>query len=958
MKRSARISSTLPALFLASVVFAEPTTPEESIARMSVPPGYVVELVAAEPDVQSPVAMAWDEKGRLFVAEMTDYPITRGGGRIRLLEDPDEKGRRRKSTVFAEGIPFPTGVSPFRGGLLVSAAPDLLFLKDEDGDGRADRREPLLTGFAEGNQQLRVNAPLRGLDNWIYLCNGRSGGRVQRPDGRNSHPIELGPHDLRWNPRSGAIELLGTFSQFGQAISDAGDRFVNWNTIPFRHDVVPREVLSRNPFLPSGAGVATLEEPAVGNRVFPLSAPTATFNAEPFGFFNASCGPAVDRGGIFPPADAGSLFVCEPLFNIVHRRRLVPAGPTFRAERPPREASREFLASSDDWFRPVFLASGPDGALYIADFARAMIEHPQFVKEDLRATLPFLRGGDRGRIYRLRPAAAALYPATEFPRSNPEELVALLAHPNGWTRDTAQRLVVDEGRLDAEPAVRKLLSASPVPLGRLHALYVLEGLGKLVEADLLLALRDPAPLVREHAVRLAGNRRGSRRKTDRVVPSLASDDDGRVRFQVAIAAGSIEGAAPTEALARIAARDADDPWTRLSVLASLRGRTAAFLDRWQAASEDLTASPSAGRIELVRQAAECLGAEHPAGEVQAVSRWIGPPPPETFDALRAGALVGLIDGLERGRVAPSSVLPAEQLRHWRTAGRRVATTPDASLADRVLAGQLLARIGEADDAAVFQGWLASDQPIELQRTAIDGLGRRPSDAAADLLVQALASATPAVREAILAVLLRRPAWHSALLDAVASGAVAASDLGPERRIVLLESPDRPARERAARLLPSTGNPDRAKVVAEYLAKLPSSADAGRGAALFERHCAGCHRLRNKGWAVGPDLSGLLRRPREQFVADILDPARQAMPDAIAFAIATTDGQVRSGLIVAESSSSVTIRRAAGVEESLLRSEIESIRSTGKSLMPEGFEQSLTPADLADLIGYLVTPAAP
>ncbi|HTI52541.1 MAG TPA: PVC-type heme-binding CxxCH protein, partial [Planctomycetaceae bacterium] len=359
-----------------------PLTPDQSRLEIQLAdPDLVVELVAAEPAVNSPVAVSWDEAGRLYVVEMSDYPTAETGGRIRQLIDRDSDGVFESGTTFADGLKFPTGALPWNGGFLVTSAPDILFFKDTDGDGRADERMVFLTGFAEGNQQLRVNGLVWGLDNLVYGANGRSGGTVRRPADLPDKGVPIPRHDFRFDPRTAQFEALAGYSQFGVARDDFNHRFLSWNTVPIRHVVIEERDLSRNPSLTLGQSVAAIVDPADTGRIYPISSPPVTFNRERTDYFNASCGLTIFRGAGLGPNYEGNAFVAEPLTNLVHRKVLEPQGPTFVARRAEHE--REFLASRDNWFHPVNLSTGPDGCLYIADFYREWVEHPQFVPEPL-----------------------------------------------------------------------------------------------------------------------------------------------------------------------------------------------------------------------------------------------------------------------------------------------------------------------------------------------------------------------------------------------------------------------------------------------------------------------------------------------------------------------------------------------------------------------------------------------
>ena len=440
---------------------APPRPPrEEQASFVLADPALTIELVAAEPEVTSPVAIAWDEDGRLYVAEMIDYPAAPASGRIRLLEDRDGDGRYEHATVFADGLPFPNGVMPCFGGVLVTAAPNIWFFRDRDGDGRAEEKEVVLTGFGEGNTQLRVNGLAWGLDNWIYVANGRSDGEVRRPNDPPGKAVSIRRRDVRFSScrstprrsrartgwvraRPGLVEPIAGFSQFGLPHDDWGNRFPSWNTIPIRHVVLEQQALDRNPYLAETSSVASILDLADGGRIFPISPPQARFNRESVAFFNASCGPMIERGGLLPDRYRGNAFVCEPLTNLVHRRVLEPAGVTFVARRA--EQGREFLASSDPAFRPVNLANGPDGALYVVDMYRELVEHPQFVPESARGSVDFRRWHDRGRIWRIRPKAAtrSMNRRPHLRKADERTLVALLGNRNAWWRTTAQRLLVE-----------------------------------------------------------------------------------------------------------------------------------------------------------------------------------------------------------------------------------------------------------------------------------------------------------------------------------------------------------------------------------------------------------------------------------------------------------------------------------------------------------------------------------
>ncbi len=407
-----RLASILFATALAAAPVQSPLAPAEALKAFEVAPGLRVELVAAEPLVASPCAIAFDAKGRLFVAENRGYPIgpkegEKPAGVIAMLEDADGDGRMDKRTVFADGLSFPNGVLPWKGGLIVTCAPDVLFLKDSDGDGIADERRVLLTGFATtGSTQLRVNAPTVGPDGWIYLAAGLSGGVITCPEHPERAPLKM-TSDVRFNPETLEVQAVDGRSQYGMSFDREGNRFICMNRLPVQHVVMESKWLKRNPRLAFSETVQDCNERNAFNgingghdgvRLFPISSNITTADGHA-GSFSAACGVKVWFGGGLTSECEGAVFSCDPTGNLVHSDRLTPKGATFVAT--PLFADRELLASRDDWFRPVYLMHGPDGALYVADMYRKVIEHPDYLGEEVRKHTDFDTGKNSGRIWRV-----------------------------------------------------------------------------------------------------------------------------------------------------------------------------------------------------------------------------------------------------------------------------------------------------------------------------------------------------------------------------------------------------------------------------------------------------------------------------------------------------------------------------------------------------------------------------
>ncbi|MFO0909198.1 MAG: PVC-type heme-binding CxxCH protein [Isosphaeraceae bacterium] len=929
-----------------------PPTPSESLAALRLAdPELKIELVAADPDVESPVAIAWDEQGRLYVAEMRDYPAAPTAGRIKRLEDRDHDGRYEHVTIFADRLPYPNGVLPWNGGLIVTAAPDLLYFEDRDNDGRAESRRVLLTGFGEGNQQLRVNSPTWGLDNRITLANGRSGGAVRRPEDPPSRAQPIPRQDIRFDPRSGLFEPIAGFSQFGLPRDDHGNRFPSWNTVPLRH-VVLEELGGAVP----NRTVAEILDLSDGGRIYSVAPSQRRFNKETVAYFNASCGPLIYRGESLGGRYRGDAFVCEPLSSVVHHRKLEPTGATFRATRV--EQGREFLASTHLWFRPVNLANGPDGALYVVDFCRAWVEHPAFVPEGQRTSVDFREGFERGRIWRIsrrdeaRPRAPLGLPL----EADPSALVSSLSHANGWIRDTAHRLLIERHDPRSVAPLRELVARSSSPLARIHALWILDGLEALDAPTLQAAVADSDAHVREQAVRVV-----QRRKSPAVflepLLRLADDDALRVRLQIALVLSGSDQDAARSALARIAARDADSTWTLEAIIGSPRFDPAAFLASIEATPRWFE-GPTEAQSDFLRRIAGRLGQNADRPKLERLAKLV-----ERYPA-SPGSLA-LLQGLAESSTG----------RRWY--GRQTLTESDAQLrplfqgavasallaaTSRVQPASVRARalavvIGVRDPAAaqVTLDLLASDQPAEVQTVAARGVAVLADLKLAGAVLDRWDGLTIATRRILVGALTSSPALASRLIEAVERGGVSPAEVDPATRDALMRLNDPDLRSRLTALFKSSPEADRAAVVARHEPVLTLAGDVERGRGLFAKHCQTCHSRGGVGNKVGPDLLSVVGKPAADLLVAVLDPSREAAPDGQAFLVATVTGQTLTGLLIEENAESIRLRRAEGLEDTIPRDQIEAVRPTGRSLMPDGLEQVLPAQDLADVIAFLRFP---
>ena len=398
MIRFAILAAVLPATLVAA---PGSLSPAEALGAFQVEPGARVELAAAEPLVRDPVALCFGDVGRMFVVEGRSYPQLGESpltlGTVALLEDADGDGRFEKRTTFADGFTFPNGILPWGGGVFLTCAPDIWFLKDTTGDGRADVRQIVLTGFGteSSSEQLRVASPTLGPDGWVYITSGLTDAKVTSPLHLSRPAVTAKRQDGRFHPETFVYEPLAGTGQFGQCFDALGHRFVSSNRNPLMHVVLSPDILKRNPHF---AFTETVENVVpVAARVYPISPDTTAATYIPSLINQQHTGTYTSASGIC--IRGGSAFICEPAQNLVQRQRLRPSGATFLAEHPT--PGRDFLASPDQWFRPVHAIVGPDGALYVCDMVRQYIDHPRYLPEPIRGKLPFRAGTDKGRIWRV-----------------------------------------------------------------------------------------------------------------------------------------------------------------------------------------------------------------------------------------------------------------------------------------------------------------------------------------------------------------------------------------------------------------------------------------------------------------------------------------------------------------------------------------------------------------------------
>lgn len=940
---------------------SDPLDPRQSLAAIHLKEGYEIELVASEPQITSPVAIDWGPDGRLWVVEMDDYPYGidgqgRPGGRVRVLEDTRHDGHFDKSAVFVDGIMKPNGICVWRNGILVTAAPEIFYAEDATGLGRADVHKTLFTGFTPGNPQLRVNGLRWGLEGWVYCANGWSGGRPRSL--ATGKAVDLNRHDIRLDIDRGLMDLQPGQSEFGRDRDDWGNWFGCDNSHPLFHFALDDDYTRRNPHVPFPDPRYQVVVPA-NPKVFPVSKPQKRYyEGEAPGHFTSACSATIYRDELLFPGEVdGHMFVCEPAYNLVNHEVLRESGVSFVADRAPDEQDREFLASEDQWFRPVMVRTGPDGALWVVDMYRYMIEHPDWLPAHAREELKnFYRDGeDRGRIYRIYPKGHRPGALPRIDQLSTDQLVAAMDCSNGTLRDMIQKQIVWKNDRAAIDPLKKLAADSSNSAVRLQAIYTLELLGGLTNDMIDAGLSDPNASIRRAAVRLAEPRAKDDPNLMEAAVKLADDPDAKVRLQLACSLGEWDSPAAGGALGRIAVGGTDDAYLSAAVMSSA-GKHFDAIVRALARSDHPLAEPLFGGAlamafgtdnraaiaSLLAAAMEGHGSQYSSTQFAAIDRFLAELSPRQTSVQK---LCQKEDELSNRL----SRLPAVF-----SAARQTAMDPGKAPGLRAAAAALLGREPAYvdEDMRSLAALLAPQVPPEVQGAAVAALGRLDDPAAPQMMMRNWAAHSPQVRLAVVDRLVQRDAWAVQLLEAIRSGGVSRNDLDAAHRQRLLEHAADNVKSLAREVLGAPPDASRERVVEQYQPALSLDGDARRGIQIFTQNCAVCHHKGSLGADIGPNLDSVTAWRGDALLVAILDPSRQVEPGYLAYTVTLNDGDAVYGLITSESGNSLTMKGLDGKPRTLLRGQIKSVECTNRSLMPDGFESALDRQAIADVIRFL------
>jgi putative heme-binding domain-containing protein len=947
-----------------------PLTAAEALAQITVPEGFTVELIAAEPDLVNPVALAFDNRGRAWISESIEYPrLAPGPGKdcIKILEDTNGDGKADKIKVFADDLNMPTGLAIGYGGVWVANAPDLLFLQDTDGDDKADKREVVLTGFGRNDPHELPSSLTWGPDGWLYGLNGISNPSVIQHQGQ-TYSFSCAMFRLHPVTRKFEVFCEGTSNPWGLAWDVEGNAFVSacvidhlWN---FAEGVYYRNQSGHYPpnCWPAPSIVKHQHQSA------------------------AYAGLEYYDSDAYPPNYRHRLYMGNLHGGCVNVDRLWRAGATYFAEPEP-----DLLTAHDGWFMPIAIETGPDGCLHILDWYDRYHCHQDAERDP--AGIDRLRG----RLYRVRYATTPRTLPRNLARDSDTQLIERLKSGNAYLRRTALRLLQERLNQQQNEKLGQLLQemvfAPALPRrSRLLALWALIGGGQLPSDFLLNLLNSDDPAFRAWGVRAAGDAKSHTPELLARIALLAAVSEPAVQAEVLVAARKIErldGLAICLDALEFSPADTllcHQAWQTLSPL--LISEQA----RFQARVEQIELNRSPNLAEILPRAMQLIldgsGGEadsanlllsflekpklSPVDEqvaLQSVQRLTervqsGGLPPATLVELQT-KLQPALDKLLAGDIDSRLRLPAIWLAaSWGdaaaiAAAREMWSNPQTAPTDRAAALDALVTAGAPDILKLVETqWaqFATDHG-ELRSRTLAALNRTDAPAVGSFLLAHFQQLNPAEQTQALEILTGRAIWAGQLLDAIEAEHFPATLVNTEQVRKLQSLPDKTIVARAKALwgtVRQERNPDRAEVVARMKTIVKSTpGNSLRGVKVFARSCSQCHRLHDVGYTIGPDLATNGRASLDQLLSNVFDPNLVIGSAYQTRTIATDDGRVVTGLLAEENDKHIVLKLPGGKLETIPRDTIDELVENRVSLMPEGLERQLTPQEVADLIAYLM-----
>jgi putative membrane-bound dehydrogenase-like protein len=936
--------------------------------------GFKLELVAAEPLIYDPVDLEFNEKGDAMVLEMPGYPMEDKQSRLLVLKDNNKDGVYDSTIVFKDNLGLADSFMPYKKGVLVASPPYLLQLHDDNGDYKVEKIDTLMGGFAKENLQHNYNGLTYGIDNWIYAANGGNDGKPYWW-GDTTTAMDLRGQDLRFNLETRQMERLGESSGgFGLAMDEYGRFFETHNLTHISHLVFPDRYLKGRQILPENTlqNISDHEEDGLA-RIFPIGEQEDRVNhPEQSGYFSGSCGVTYYGGGAFGEKYNNTVWVADVVLNLIHVDKIKPNGASFTASRIFE--NKDFLASSDRAFRSVNMSVGPDGSMYIIDIHRKVIEHPEWIPDEIEKTLDLNAGKNQGRIYKISSTNKS-FDFKQF--SSSEGLLESLKNPNQWVRNTAHRLLMENVLSNETFLGLKKLLESDNALARLHAIWILTYSGKLTPNEVAEALQDKNAAIRESVLKISENYLTESESILNKIIALLNDLDARVRMQAALSLSTLPENHPfykknqdliLQSLAKTA-KLPNDEWNVAAITLAAQTKTVelfAQVSQEKNVNSSLLASLAlniSGETENVLSILRYLSTSPISDKEKTLvvsqlakhtEKVNGKSIENQVSQLEQKAELDLLTSLaslrQKLKLQPSTPF----LKYSKEASKNVL---DTSLPDsvRVQYLSLLDFLPYAQKSTILFECLKNNQPLKLQENALRQLSSYREKEIGNKVVAMWKDLSPQTRRYASDLLLYIESNHDALLTGLEKGIINIGEMNfdlERRRTLLWWTDNENTKTRAKRLFSDSGVSNRQAAMDKMKPSLTLKGNSINGEKVFSNTCATCHKYGSIGKEVGPVLTEISRKSKATMLHDILDPNAAVDPKYVNHSLETKSGAIHMGIVANETDKSVTIHKIGGEKVLINKSEIKKFRSLGTSLMMEGFENALSNQEMADLLEFL------
>ena len=928
---------------------------------------FNIERIASEPLIKDPVDIAFDEKGNMLVLEMPGYPLEDVQSKVLILKDTNQDGKMDVAKTYASNLNMATSFMPYEKGILVAAPPYLLYCKDENQDELVEKVDTLMGGFATGNLQHNYNGLSYGIDNWIYAANGGNDGKPFWWGDNNS--IDLRGKDFRFDIKNKKIEILGESSGgFGLAMDEYGRVFGTHNLTHASQIVFPdRYIQGRNLLVDHTLqNISDHEENGLA-RVYPIGEQATRLNhPEQSGYFSGSCGITYYDGGSWGKKYDQTVWVNDVVLNLVHVDKIKQDQSAFKVTR--LFEGKEFLATSDRSSRPVNLEVGPDGNMYLIDMYREVIEHPEWIPDEMEKTLNINAGKDKGRIYKIYPSANNITP-NNISFQDEKSCIDYLSHKNAWYRKTAQRKLMERAiSKDGLNALKKIAKAKQ-PIPKLHALWILKSAGELDEATLLDALQDTSPGIRENALIMSEDFLQDENIVQHMIQSM-QDKAPRVAMQAALSASTISKESilkHKELILQSLNQPTDDKWNIAAKTLAVRNfPLEAFNALAQSnnhsslpASIALQLKDSASAIEkmLMMVQENKLGIAQTKEIIEQLNRGEA--------VLKSATIESVLNTLESKDIAIVPEIAKLRSRFQLPLSKQfiafskeaIVKINDASLSeeDRLKYASIVTLLPYKEKSNALFACLQNNQPLKIQEQALLRLSTYKEKEIGHRVISIWSELSPSTRRYASDLLLYIETHHDALLTALENGKIKIGEMNfdlERRRMLIAWTEDESIKRRAKQLFSDEEIISRKDVMDNMKPALALKGNPNNGQQVFQAICSNCHKYGNIGKEVGPVLTEINRKSKESIMHDILDPNAAVNTQYISHRVETKDGTIHVGIVDTENDQFVAIKKMGGEKVTIQKKDMKKMTSTGSSLMMEGLEESMSHQEMADLLAFL------